>query len=225
MTLSRLRIAVAVATLFTAGASFNAAAQGSAASGAASTPPGTPPAASTSKSAGKDALVRGDRKFLETAAEGGMAEVALGNLAKEKAGSEQVKRFGAQMAEDHGRANGELKQLATAKGVQLPAEPSRKHQREMDKLSKLSGAEFDKAYMKSMVADHKNDVSEFEKASRSSNDADVKALATKTVPTLREHLKMAQDIEAGTRGGKSMDKGAAAPGSMSMPASGASTAK
>jgi putative membrane protein len=84
-----------------------------------------------------------------------MAEVQLGKLAAEKALSQEVKQFGQRMVDDHGKANDRLKQLATTKGVNLPTELDRSTQREMDKLAKLSGADFDREYMKHMVSDHR----------------------------------------------------------------------
>jgi len=148
-------------------------------------------AAATAKAA---QLARGDRKFIEEAAMGGLAEVELGKLAQQKASNEQVKQFGARMAEDHAKANDELKQLAQIKGVDVPAAPDKSHTRDLDKLNKLSGAEFDRQYMAHMLSDHKKDVSEFKKASASAKDSDLKAFAGKTLPTLEEHLKLAQSV-------------------------------
>ena len=88
-----------------------------------------------------------DRKFMEKAAQGGMAEVQLGKLATEKANADQVKQFGQRMVDDHGKANQELKQLASQKGVTLPTTMDKSAQKEYDRLSKLSGAEFDQEYM------------------------------------------------------------------------------
>lgn len=144
-------------------------------------------------------LARGDRRFVEQAAEGGMAEVALGNMAQQKATNDQVKQFAARMVEDHGKANDELKQIAMSKGVTLPAKPDRSSQRDMDRLNKATGAEFDREYMKHMVDDHKKDVKMFRDASTSSKDADIKTFAGKTLPTLEEHLKMAEAAQAATR--------------------------
>jgi putative membrane protein len=137
-------------------------------------------------------LSNSDRKFVEEAAIGGMAEVEMGNLAGQKAGSDAVKQFGQRMATDHSKANDELKQVASTKGVQVPASLDHKHQRELDKLSKKSGADFDKAYMSLMVDDHKKDVAEFRKEAGSAKDPDVKSFASKTLPTLQEHLQLAQ---------------------------------
>ncbi len=148
----------------------------------------------TNSGMAKSDLARGDRKFVEEAAAGGMAEVELGKLAQQKATNEQVKQFGARMVQDHTKANDELKALASSKGVQLPAGPTKSQQRDMDKMNKLSGAEFDRDYTKHMLADHKKDVSLFEKQSKSGKDADLKAFAGKTLPTLQEHLQMVQAL-------------------------------
>lgn len=163
---------------------------------AASTPAGAA-TTTTTTTAGAHAdskLSHGDRKFVEFAGQAGLAEVAAGQLAQQKAANEQVKQFGARMVQDHTKANDELKQLAGGKGVNLPTEPDRKHRHEADKLQKLSGAEFDRAFMKQMVEDHKKVVSEFEKHAKDAKDADVKAFASKTLPALREHLQMAQSL-------------------------------
>jgi putative membrane protein len=154
-------------------------------------PAGGDTAAATKEGA---ALARSDRKFIEAAAMGGMAEVELGKLAQQKGSSEQVKQFGTRMVEDHGKANDELKQLAQIKGISVPAAPDKSHAREIDKLNKLSGAEFDRQYMAHMLSDHRKDVSEFKKASEGAKDSDVKAFAGKTLPTLQEHLKLAQSL-------------------------------
>jgi putative membrane protein len=147
---------------------------------------------SGTKAAGQ--MDRADRKFVEEAAMGGMAEVELGKLAQQKGGSDQVKQFGARMVEDHGKANDELKQLAQAKGLSVPAAPDKSHQKEVDKLNKLSGAKFDREYMAHMLSDHRKDVSDFKKAAGSAKDSDVKSFASKTLPTLQEHLTLAQNV-------------------------------
>ena len=153
----------------------------------------TTPATSTgTKSSSSMHKANPESGFVRKAAMGGMAEVELGNLAQQKASNDQVKQFGAKMVQDHGKANDELKQLASSKGIDLPSALDSKHQKDMDKLNKLSGAQFDKAYMSHMVDDHKKDVSEFKKQAKSGKDADVKAFASKTLPTLEEHLQLAQ---------------------------------
>jgi putative membrane protein len=141
-------------------------------------------------------LMTADSDFVRKAAQGGMAEVELGRLATSKASNEKVKQFGQRMVDDHSKANNELKEVASRKGVTLPTSLDAKDQSTKDKLSKLSGAEFDKAYMEDMVKDHKTDVSEFRKESNSGSDPDVKSFASKTLPTLEEHLKLAEDTLA-----------------------------
>ena len=139
-------------------------------------------------------LSAGDRKFMEEAASGGMAEVELGKLAEQKAANVQVKQFGARMVQDHTKANNELKQLAQSKGIDVPAAPAKSQQKHVEALSKLSGAEFDRQYMAHMLSDHRKDVAEFKKASEDAKDGDVKAFAGKTLPTLQEHLTLAQSV-------------------------------
>jgi putative membrane protein len=147
---------------------------------------------STQSSKQDSALPSTDKKFVEKAATGGMLEVQLGQLAQQKASSEQVKQFAAKMAEDHAKANDELKQIASAKGAQVPAALDKSEQKEIQKLEKLSGSDFDREYMKRMVSDHKDDVSAFEKEAKSGKDAELKSFAQKTLPTLQEHMKLAQ---------------------------------
>jgi len=143
-----------------------------------------------------------DKAFVQKAAIGGMAEVQMGQLAQQKAGSDQVKQFGSRMVDDHSKANDELKQVATSKGLTLPTDLDSKHKSKMQKLEKLSGAQFDRAYMDDMVADHKEDVSDFQKQAKSGGDADIKGFASKTLPTLQEHLSMAQSTDKAVKAAK-----------------------
>ena len=145
-------------------------------------------------------IARGDEKFMKDAAVGGMTEVKLGQLAEQKAASDGVKQFGKRMATDHGKANNELKQLASQKGVALPMDLDRSHQGRYDKLAKLNGADFDRAYMKEMVKDHDKDVKAFRKQADSGKDADVKSWASKTLPTLQEHQQQAKQVAASVQG-------------------------
>lgn len=143
---------------------------------------------------GSGQLSSQDRKFMMDAAEGGMMEVELGRLAAQKASNADVKSFGQRMVDDHGKANTQLKSIAAQKGVTLPTTLSADKRKEMEHMSKLSGAEFDKMYMSHMVKDHKKDVSEFEKQATKGDDSNVKSFAQQNLPTLREHLQMAQSI-------------------------------
>ena len=131
---------------------------------------------------------------MKKAADGGMAEVELGKLAAEKGSSQEVKDFGQRMVDDHSKANDQLKQLASQKHVELPQQPSSKHAATKAKLEKLSGEDFDKAYVAEMLKDHKQDVAEFKRESKSAHDDDLKSFASQTLPTLQEHLKQVQNL-------------------------------
>ena len=148
-----------------------------------------------------------DSKFVRAAAEGGMAEVELGKLATEKASSEEVKKFGERMVNDHTKANDQLKQVAENKGIQLPDKLSPKDQMTKEHLSKLSGEQFDKAYMNDMVKDHTQDVADFKRESNSGTDADVKNFAATTLPTIEDHLKQAKEIAPSSRSASNNMKG------------------
>lgn len=153
----------------------------------------------------------GDRDFMMKAAIGGMEEVELGRLATQKAASTDVKQFGQHMVDDHSKGNTELMGLAARKTVSLPTALDKQHQDDVDKLSKLSGAAFDREYMEMMVKDHVEDVAEFEREAASGADPDVKQWAARTVPTLRQHLQMSQETagKVGAAGGTAAAGGAA----------------
>jgi putative membrane protein len=153
-------------------------------------PPATRPAAKPA------ALARADREFIQTVAKGEMAEVALGELAGRQAKSDEVKKFGRRMVDDHGKANQELTQRARDKSVELPKEPDRTQQGMHDRLSKLTGEAFDRAYVEEMVKDHRKDVKAFEQEAGRAKDPDLKAWIDKTLPTLREHLREIENISA-----------------------------
>jgi putative membrane protein len=144
-----------------------------------------------------------DSKFVKDAAAGGMEEVELGKLAVAKASSPEVKNFGQKMVDDHSKANDQLSQLASQKGIDLKKDESMMAKHDSAKLAKLKGAKFDKAYMDMMVKDHKKDVADFEHASKGAKDNDIKSWASTTLPTLQEHWKMAKDIDAKVGGKKS----------------------
>ncbi|HEV7681521.1 MAG TPA: DUF4142 domain-containing protein [Pyrinomonadaceae bacterium] len=135
-----------------------------------------------------------DRTFMMEAATGGMAEVEMGQMAAAKGQSAKVKSFGQRMVRDHSKANAELKQLAMHKGVTLPAELTPEQMIGKEKLSNLSGADFDREYMMMMVADHDKDVKAFADKSSNAADPDLKKFATKTLPTLKVHQRMAKTI-------------------------------
>jgi putative membrane protein len=168
-------------------------------------------AKTSASSSGK--MASADSKFITEAAQGGMAEVELGRLASEHGSSDAVKQFGQRMVTDHGKANDELKQLAQEKGVTLPTELDSKHKKTMDRLSKMSGAEFDRAYAKEMVRDHNKDVKDFQRAAQKGRDADLKSWAGKTLPVLQEHQQQAQQMSASVGGGGAGRRAGAKSGS------------
>ena len=160
----------------------------------------------TDKAAADKKIPSGDRKFVTEALKGGMAEVELGKLATEKASNAAVKQFGQRMAADHGKAGEELKKLAQDKGIDPPTTLDSKHQKLRDRLAKLSGAEFDRAYMDEMVKDHRKDVKDFQREADKAKDPDVKSFASKTLPTLQEHLKQAESVHAQVKGSAKAEK-------------------
>jgi putative membrane protein len=159
---------------------------------AAQTSTDTMASGNSASSSGK--LAPADRQFIKKAAEGGLAEVQLGQLATEKADSQDVKQFGQRMVDDHTKANDQLKQVASQKGVTVPDKLSAKDAATKARLEKLSGKAFDRAYMRDMVIDHTKDVSEFRMESKNAKDPDVKNFASQTLPTLQDHLKEAKSI-------------------------------
>jgi len=140
--------------------------------------------------------------FWADAAQSGMAEVALGNLALQKSQNEDVKRLAQMVVDDHSKANDQLKTLAASKSATLPADVSAKQKATMDKLNGLSGDAFDKEFVKTMVKDHEAAIKLFQKQADSGSDADVKAFATATLPTLRSHLDMANSLNTSMKGVK-----------------------
>ena len=133
-------------------------------------------------------------KFVSEAARGGMHEVRLGELAKQKGVSQAVRDFGQRMVTDHSKAGDELKQIATTKGAVLPTELSHKENSEIEKFEKLSGKDFDKEYAEHMVKDHRADAKEFREAANNATDPELKAFAQKTLNIIEEHLRMAEQM-------------------------------
>lgn len=136
----------------------------------------------------------GDRRFVEKAAEGGQSEVALGQLAQDKASNPDVKAFGQTLVQDHQNANSQLMQIAQQKDVKLKEDKS-KEDHEYKRLAKASGDQFDREFIKHEVKDHEKDIKMFEKAAKDSKDEDVRNFASQVLPKLREHLAMAQRLE------------------------------
>jgi putative membrane protein len=143
------------------------------------------------------ALSSADQSFVEKAATGGLAEIQTGQLAQQRAASQQVKQFGARMVTDHTQANTELQQIAEQKNITLPTQPDSHQTAMQQKLKGLSGAAFDKAYAEEELRDHQQDVALFQRQATSGQDPDLKAFAQKTLPILQRHLQMAQGLSSG----------------------------
>jgi len=150
----------------------------------------------------KTAAEMAEHHFVKTAAEGGMAEVQLGQLAVDKASNPKVKDFGQRMVTDHGKATAELKAIAASKNITWPTTLNAKDQALKDKLSKLSGAAFDRTYMDAMVKDHEADLVALNKQATTGQDSEIKGWASKTATVVEGHLKLARDIQKELGGAK-----------------------
>ena len=156
---------------------------------------------SNAGTASSRATTGSDLTFLTEAAVGNMMEVELGQLALKQSSNANVKKFGQRMIDDHSKGNAELQALAAKKGLSLKTDKSAEQKKEITELSKLKGAAFGREYAKLMVKDHEEDVAKFQ-AATNFTDADVKAFAAKTLPTLQEHLDMARKLAGETGASK-----------------------
>ena len=142
-------------------------------------------------------------RFIENAASSGLMETALGRMAEQQASDPGVQAFGKAMVRHHTEVSDRLERLATQKGIRPLGAMLPEHRRTVESLSKLSGHAFDSEYMKLMVEDHAKAVETFEMQARTGTDADIKAFADATLPGLREHLALAQEVveqqQAGAR--------------------------
>lgn len=180
-------------------AAFGAPAQtpgtGSSVTGGQSAPMAQPGSGTRNMPANKEKLAHADRKFIEKAAESGMFEVQVGQLAMSKASDPQVKNFATMLVDQHSKANNELTQLANAKGVELPAAPKHSMRKAIDKLGKRNGSDFDEHFVREVgIKDHEKDIKDFEKAGKHVKDAELKAFIDRTLPALREHLAAAEKL-------------------------------
>ena len=135
-----------------------------------------------------------DATFMKKAAQGGMAEVALGRLASQQGARPGVRQFGMQMVRDHSQANHDLMRIAARQGVVLPRGLGPKNNALRARLSRLHGAAFDRAYVRAMIADHQEDLTEFRRESRNGNNPPVRTFAGKYAPVIQGHLMMVQDL-------------------------------
>ena len=136
-----------------------------------------------------------DAAFAKKAAQGNMAEVALGKVAQQNAQSDDVKKFAQRMVDDHGKAEEDLEGVASKANITLPTDVNAQQKAEQQRLEKLNGAAFDRAYMAMMVKDHTKDVAEFKKeANTAGANSDLKDYAQRTYPTLEDHLTNAKAV-------------------------------
>ncbi|HEY9849748.1 MAG TPA: DUF4142 domain-containing protein [Leptolyngbyaceae cyanobacterium] len=161
-------------------------------------PEQTTPNPTSAQSEGDSNIGDTDRQFVTQAARDGIAEVQLGQLAAQRGSSDAVKQFGQRMVRDHTQANDRLRQIASEKGFSLPTDMGSQNQSVREKLSRLSGAEFDRQYMQHMVEDHTKGLALYQTQAEQGEDADLKAFAAQTVPVLQEHLQLARSISGNT---------------------------
>jgi putative membrane protein len=171
---------------------------------AAQTPPASSPTAqdparpsAMSAPTKMDKAAGADAMFVKEAAKGGMMEVAKGKLAAQHASRDDVKQFAQRMVDDHTKAGDELKSIASGKNITLPPDqPSAQDQAMLDKMGKMDGAAFDRAYIADQVKDHEKTIALFAKEARNGKDAELKAFAEKTLPTLKDHLTTVRGLNA-----------------------------
>jgi putative membrane protein len=135
------------------------------------------------------------KAFLQEAIEGNYAEIQMGQLAQQKGQSDGVKSFGQMLVTDHTDANNKALSVAKDVGITPPDGPNKKQQNDYDRLSKLSGAAFDRRFVQDMVMDHRNAIREYERESKAKDP--VSQYAGDSLPTLRKHLRTAQSLESG----------------------------
>jgi len=154
------------------------------------------PVAPLSDTAVSGAITASPLRFFQESVSDGLLGVTLGEMAQQKASSAAVKDFGTRMVKDHSEANTKLTSMAARKGINLSTELMPEHQALIDKLTGLSGEQFDKEYMAAMTNDHTSAVQNYELQAKIGVDAETRDFANETLPVLREHLKIAKDIAA-----------------------------
>ena len=137
-------------------------------------------------------LSAADQDFANKAAQGGMAEVELGKLARDRGATTHVKDYGKMLVDDHTRMNNELKDVASKENITLPTSVSSEQRQTIDRFAKLSGHQFDREFLKDSVKDHRDDIKEFEKEASNGQDPALKSFASNSLPALKKHLSMAE---------------------------------
>ena len=199
-----LSLGTAAAQSSGAGGAAGSTGSGTSATGGGAAPMAQPGTGTRNAETSKDdKIAGGDRKFIQNAAASGMFEVQAAQLASTKATDPAVKSFASMLVDHHTSANNELTKLANAKGVELPAAPPRAMRRDIEQLGKKTGQEFDRDFVRNVgIKAHQKDVKLFQGASKDVKDPELKAWATKTLPTLQQHLAQAQKMPQAGGGGK-----------------------
>jgi len=175
------------------------------------TTPMAPPASAADRTAvpaPTATVAEGDRAFVDTAASAGLAEVAITKHTMDKAASGDVRNLAEHLNKDHSQANQELARIASGKGIPVPAAPEDDKRGEVDRISALTGAELDRTVLAKLEQSHRSSIKLFEREASEGSDPELKAFAAKTLPTLREHLKMVESTHAaaGAAGAQAANK-------------------
>jgi putative membrane protein len=141
------------------------------------------------------ALPQEDQDFARKAASGGHLEVELGRMALGKSGNADVRQFAQHMIDDHSKANLQLSELAQREHLQLPRAAEGKDAETIKNLSGVSGADFDRRYMDTMVDDHRQDIADFQRQASQGQNSQLKTFAQSTLPMLNQHLQLAEQVQ------------------------------
>ena len=137
-----------------------------------------------------------DRDFAVIAAQAGMAEVELGNLAQTQGSDDRIRSYGKKLVEDHAKLNNDLKDIAAKQTITLPTDVNSDQRKAIDTLSRRSGSQFDNEFWKTAVDDHAKAIEEFRKEAAMGDNQALKGFASKSIPSLEDHLQMAQTKRA-----------------------------
>lgn len=140
---------------------------------------------------------KADSKLYVQLAEGNLTEIASAKQALAKSTDQQITGFAQKMVDDHGAALKKLSDLATSKGIELPATPNEKHRKQAERMADMSPIDFNTEYAKAAVVDHRATLKLLDKITSKTHDPDLKAFAESLKPTVQSHLKMALDLTAG----------------------------
>lgn len=140
----------------------------------------------------QSSLSHADKKFIENAAEANAHELALSQLAADKATNPDVRAFAQKMVTDHQQLASDLADLAVRKGVKIDEEVRDGQEKDVKSFTNKSGNEFDREYAKKMVKGHKDALELFQKAATDCKDPEVVALASKYLPIITEHNEHAR---------------------------------